>query len=59
MIQLINEILIYESDTFSAKGSEITQIEAQKVANEIIANWVSRYLDGNLIDVFLDKVRGL
>ena len=56
---LIMEIKEYESDTFSASGSKITHQEAEKVANELIANWKDKYLDGVQIDVFLDKVRGI
>lgn len=57
--KFINEIHEYESDTFSAHGSRITWSEANKVAQEILANWFDKHIDGVTIDVFLDKVRGL
>ncbi len=59
MAILRQAILDYESDTFSASGSQITVLEAEKVADEIIANWIDKYLDGVTINVFLDKVRGV
>lgn len=58
-VQFIDVIRDYESDTFSASGSEISLAEAEKVAEELLANWTDKYLDGVSIDVFLDKVRGV
>ncbi len=58
-IQFIDIIRDYESDTFSGSGSGISLAEAERVAEELLANWMDKHLDGVQIDVFLDKVRGL
>ncbi len=59
MNKLLQVLMAYESDTFSASGSKITKAEAKKVANELIADWIDTHLDGVSIDIFLDKVRGV
>ena len=47
----------YESDTFSASGSEITPAEAIEVAQRILAVWIDDRLDGVIIDGTLAEVR--
>ena len=47
----------YESDTFSAVGSEITPAEAREVAEVLLAVWVDEHLDGVRIDAVLDGLR--
>jgi len=54
---LLQTILNYESDTFSAEGSQITEEEAHQVALLLI-NWlIENRLDGDLIDSLLYEVR--
>ena len=47
----------YESDTFSAQGSEITKEEAMEVAKAILAHWIDSRLDGVIIDGTLAEIR--
>lgn len=47
----------YESDTFTAEGSEITDDEALRVARRIIQWTVDNRLDGVMIDEFLSDIR--
>ena len=54
---LVKHIKEYESDTFSAEGSEITQEEAEKVAERLIGVWVDENLDGVSIDSVLADIR--
>lgn len=55
--QFVDVIKDYESDTFSAEGSEITATEAQQVACRLI-NWlVENRLDGVMIDGMLSDIR--
>lgn len=53
-VEIIGE---YESDTFSAQGSQITPEEAREVAEVILATWVDDHLDGVRIDAVLDGLR--
>lgn len=55
--RLQKTIAEYESDTFSAEGSNITPDEALKVASELVAMWTERNLDGVIITEMLDDVR--
>lgn len=61
MERLIKYILEYESDTFFARGQEVTREEAVKMADKIIDTLIegeSVVLDGwNLNHVFLQEVR--
>jgi len=50
-------ILDYESDTFSAEGSQITEVEAKRVAQLLITWLIDNRLDGDLIDGLLYEVR--
>lgn len=54
--ELVKEIMEYESDTFSAKGSKITKKEATIFAEKILDRAFER-VDGVSIDVFLDNYR--
>ncbi len=55
--QFIDYIREYESDTFSAEGSQITATEAQQVAYRLM-NWlVENRLDGVMIDSILSDIR--
>lgn len=47
----------YESDTFSAKGSEITHEEALAVGERLLDNYANNRLDGVLIDGALSDIR--
>ena len=55
----IEKIKAYESDTFSAKGTKITDDEAFEVANRILSNWIENHLDGTVISCQLLDVRDL
>lgn len=55
--RLQKNIAEYESDTFSAEGSNITADEALKVANELVTMWAERNLDGDLITEMLNDIR--
>ena len=55
--QFVKSIETYESDTFSAEGSEITHVEATKVAERYLDS-IEDHMDGIGIDVYLDEVRG-
>lgn len=52
----VEEILTYESDTFSAEGSKITRIEAEQVAEKMLDSF-ERHLDGVSIDAYLEEIR--
>lgn len=56
---LIEEIRSYESDTFSAEGSEITLDEAQSVAVKLINRIYGddSSLDGILLSSILEDIR--
>ncbi len=54
---LVRELMEYESDTFSATGSKITQLEAEQVADRLVKSWISKYLDGVSIAVLLEEFR--
>ena len=53
----IEQIMEYESDTFSASASQITPDEARDVARVILAIWIDDHLDGVRIDAVLDGLR--
>lgn len=58
---LVDDILSYESDTFSSEGSKLTVGEAERVALAIVADDLQkRYndsLDGVVISEMLETVR--
>lgn len=54
--QFVEMICEYESDTFSAEGSQITEDEAIKVAEKYLDS-VEAHIDGVGIDARLDEVR--
>jgi len=55
--RLQKTIAEYESDTFSAEGSEITADEALFIAEELITMWAEHHLDGVIITEFLEEKR--
>ncbi len=57
--ELIDTILKYESDTFSAEGSEISREEATKIAQRMIKVWIEHDLDGLWIQEWLDDIRDI
>lgn len=59
---LVDEILNYESDTFSSEASEITSSEAEKVALAFIVRDIENRtnmdtMDGTMIDSELYELR--
>lgn len=60
---LVDEILTYESDTFSSEGSELTPAEAERVAFALILRDMERRastetMDGGMIADALEEIRG-
>lgn len=55
--KFVKYIKEYESDTFSAEGSQITDKEANLVAEKFLASCVDNRMDGVTIDVYLDAIR--
>ncbi len=60
--ELVDEILNYESDTFSSEGSELTVPEAEKIALAFILRDMQRRIDtdtmdGNMITEELETIR--
>lgn len=53
----IKELENYESDTFSASNSAITNEEAHRVAEFLLNKWSSNHLDGVTIDAILEELR--
>ena len=56
---LLKEIMEYESDTFSAQGSGLTEAEAQEIAAILVYGRLSVgiNIDGYDISVLLDSIR--
>jgi hypothetical protein len=54
--KLVNEILEYESDTFSSKQSGVTRQEAELMAAGVISNAFDKH-DGYLMADLLSDVR--
>lgn len=55
--QFVDVIKEYESNTFSAEGSEITPTEAQQVACRLLKAWSDDHLDGVMIGGYLSDIR--
>lgn len=55
--RLLQDIKEYESDTFSASGSGITDAEIILVAGKLIDGWSENHLDGVSIDAILYDIR--
>lgn len=53
---LVNEILNYESDTFSSRANVITRKEAEHMAAQVISNAFDKY-DGYCMQDLLDNAR--
>jgi hypothetical protein len=58
MQELLQTIKEYDSDTFFAKGSDLTEEEAYDLAARCIHNFIDNRLDGVLLDSFLSEIRG-
>lgn len=61
--QLVDEILNYESDTFSSERAELTPAEAEQIALKFILSDIddrttTRNMDGSMIGYKLDEIRG-
>jgi hypothetical protein len=59
---LVDEILEYESDTFSSESSELTPAEAEKIAfifilRDIDDRIIANTMDGHMIDTELYYLR--
>lgn len=54
---LVNEILNYESDTFSSRANVVTREEAEHMAAQVISNCFDKY-DGYCVQDLLDNIRG-
>lgn len=61
---LIQAILTYESDTFSASGSEVTGHEASVMADKLAREFIDMvkcggrtYCDGDKLSALLEEVR--
>lgn len=54
---LEHRIFGYESDTFSAKGWQITNQEARRIANRLVRHFANTQLDGILISTELADMR--
>lgn len=55
--QFVQEIMAYESDTFSASDCNITKQEAVELAQHCIDFFVSDSLDGCILDCGLSNIR--
>ena len=53
----VDEILSYESDTFSAECDKITRKEAVRVARIMLLSWRNHDLDGIMISDVLEHIR--
>ncbi len=57
IVDFARKIETYESDTFSASGSGISELEAMETAEQILEWWIESHLDGVVIKEALDEVR--
>lgn len=57
--ELLDTILNYDSDTFFAKGCDLTYEEAKELAGQAIHAFIDTHLDGVFLDYELAKIRGL
>jgi len=55
--ELIEHIQTYESNTFSASGSKITDAESQQIANKFIKIMMNASMDGEQISYMLEDIR--
>jgi len=53
----INEILEYESDTFSATGESLLSKEAEQIAEKILENIRDTEIDGVWLRNILNEIR--
>lgn len=57
--QLVEYIMEYESDTFTASGFKLTEKEAVQLAEKCIDYFVNNRMDGVILDEWLADLRGL
>ena len=57
MDQLVDEVMAYESDTFSASRSGITKEEAGQVVEQAVRALWDTWIDGASIDEKLSELR--
>ena len=57
--KLVTEIKEYDSNTFFAKGCNLTDIEANYLAEKCIEWFIEHELDGHKLDVWLAEERGI
>ena len=55
--ELVDYIMDYESDTFSATSAELNREEARHIARQLIKTWTITHLDGDMIGEELDEIR--
>ena len=55
--QLVQEIKEYESDTFSAEANQLTDEEAEHLAEKCIRHFVLNHMDGVMLTNFLYDMR--
>jgi hypothetical protein len=57
--ELLKTIKEYDSDTFFAKGCDLTDEEAHELAGRCIHHFIDKQLDGVLLDEILAEIRDL
>ena len=57
--KLLQEIKEYDSDTFFAKGCDLTHVEAEYLADRCIRYFIENDLDGFKLDLWLAEERGI
>ena len=55
--QLIQEIKEYDSNTFFSKGCNLTDKEAEELAEKCVRWFIVNRLDGEMLDSFLNDIR--
>lgn len=55
--EFVRYIHAYESDTFSAEASKITESEATMIAQSLLKQWAEDNLDGTMISGYLSEIR--
>ena len=55
--ELLQTIKEYDSDTFFAKGADLTEDEAYQLAGRCINFFMEKRLDGVMLDEMLDSMR--
>lgn len=63
VVELLGEVIGYESDTFSASATELTDSEATKITTELITYALQQLIDTDTLDGVrlseeLENIRG-